>query len=164
MIYHEMIYAHSFILLGCRQRVSDHNLSRFFAFTCIMGKQIRAREAVKEALPPLLRTEFHTYANALHPLLYRGELHYWPDFRQDVGAATNGQQWGNSVIKLMHFPGFPLIGLSDIRPARNMIFQARKSWRRTGECARFSMPLPWGGHRKMQAGLGGSERLSVCFH
>lgn len=44
----------------------------------------------------------------------------------------------------MHFPGFPLIGLSDLRPAWNMRFQARQSWTRTGKSARFSMHLPWG--------------------
>ncbi|CAG8011589.1 unnamed protein product [Penicillium salamii] len=64
-----------------------------------MGKQIWAREAVKEALLPLPRTGFHTNANALHLVLYKGELHHWPDFRH-VRTAMNGQQWSNRVIKL----------------------------------------------------------------
>ncbi|CAG7967798.1 unnamed protein product [Penicillium salamii] len=64
-----------------------------------MGKQIRVREAVKEALPLLLTTGFHTISSALHPLVFKGEVDYWPDFCQEVRAAMNGHRWSNSVIK-----------------------------------------------------------------
>jgi hypothetical protein len=35
-----------------------------------MGKQIRVRETVNEALPPLLKIDFHPNANAVHRLIY----------------------------------------------------------------------------------------------
>ncbi|KGO51516.1 hypothetical protein PEX2_010570 [Penicillium expansum] len=68
------------------------------AFTYIMGKQIRVRETVNEALPPLLKTDFHTNANAVHRLIYNGELNYWPNFCQDVRATMDNQHWSNRVI------------------------------------------------------------------
>lgn len=86
--------SHTFVSLSTLAKL------RSKAFTYIMGKQIRVREAVKEALPRLLTTGFHTNSSALHRLVYRGELHHWPDFCQDVRTAMNGQQWSNRVIKL----------------------------------------------------------------
>lgn len=63
-----------------------------------MGKQIFARETVNKALPPLLKTDSHTTASALHPLIYNGELNHWPNFCQDVRATIDNEQWSKRVI------------------------------------------------------------------
>lgn len=63
-----------------------------------MGKEIGVRETVNEALPPLLKTNFHTNANAVHPLIYNGELNFWPNFCQDVRATMDNQHWSSRVI------------------------------------------------------------------
>ncbi|CDM34648.1 unnamed protein product [Penicillium roqueforti FM164] len=63
-----------------------------------MGKQIRERETVNSALPPLLMTDFHTSSNAVHPLVYNGDLNHWPNFFQNVRATMDNQHWSSSVI------------------------------------------------------------------
>ncbi|KAI3243148.1 hypothetical protein DTO012A7_1965 [Penicillium roqueforti] len=68
------------------------------AFIYIMGKQIRERETVNSALPPLLMTDFHTSSNAVHPLVYNGDMNHWPNFFQNVRATMDNQHWSSSVI------------------------------------------------------------------
>ncbi|CAG7940734.1 unnamed protein product [Penicillium salamii] len=67
-------------------------------FTNKMGKNIRARETLRQALPPLRKTGFHTTSNAVHSLFYRGELHQWRNFCEDTRATVDSQQWSNKII------------------------------------------------------------------
>ena len=64
-----------------------------------MVKQIGAREATRESLPPLRVSQFHTTSSAVERLSYRGGLHDWSNFCRDVRNTTDSQNWSNAAIK-----------------------------------------------------------------
>jgi hypothetical protein len=60
--------------------------------------QLRSRDVVRDALPPLCVSQHHTTSSALHPISFVGPLRKWQDFIRDVKSFGESQRWSRIVI------------------------------------------------------------------
>lgn len=60
--------------------------------------QLRSRDVVRDALPPLRISPDHTTSSALHPISFVGPLREWQNFIRDVENFDTNQRWSRIVI------------------------------------------------------------------